>query len=100
MAIGKITIKERSDILIWGHRIKGMFTIGEGYQLKAEHNRHPEINKWESIWKVKTWPKIAFFIWIKAHRYVCFVENKKRQWSTLPILAISVITVETTPSNF
>jgi len=45
MAIGKITIKERSDILIWGHRIKGMFTIGEGYQLKAEHNRHPEINK-------------------------------------------------------
>jgi len=63
METRKITIKEGSGTLRWGHRIKDMFTIREGYQIKAEHNRHPETKKWESIWKAKTCPKIAFFIW-------------------------------------
>lgn len=67
MATWKIAIKEGSDILRWGHRIKGMFAIGEGYQLKVEHNEHPKTNQWESIWKVKTRRKVAFFVWILSH---------------------------------
>lgn len=63
MATRKIAIKEGLDTLRWGHRIRGMFTIGEGYEIKTRHNIHPETNKQkrESIRKTKTWPKIAFF---------------------------------------
>jgi len=61
MATRKAAIKEETETLRWGHRIKGMFTIIEGYHLKVGYNRHPEIEKWESIWKTKTWSKVAFF---------------------------------------
>ena len=60
-------IKEGTYTLRWGHRIKGMFTIAEGYHQKARYNKHLETKKWESIWKTKTWPKVELFTWILSH---------------------------------
>jgi len=53
MATRKVAVKEGTDTLRWGNRIKGMFTIAKGYHLKAGYNRYPETKKGESIWKKK-----------------------------------------------
>jgi len=37
MATRKIAKEDGIDILRWGYKIKGMFTIKEDYQLQAEH---------------------------------------------------------------
>jgi len=44
METRKIAKKEGLDILRWCYRIKGMFTIKEGYQLQVECLRHQETN--------------------------------------------------------
>jgi len=63
----KIAKAEGPDMLRWGYRIKGMFTIKEGYQLQAEHFMKQKTNIWESIWQEKTWAKVTFLMSILRH---------------------------------
>lgn len=29
--------------------------------MKAERTKNPDIKKWDRIWKMKAWPKVALF---------------------------------------
>lgn len=63
----RVVIAEGPYIISWGYRIKGMFTIQEGYHLQAEHQQQQGLPIWEHIWKDKLWPKTTFFLWV-VHR--------------------------------
>jgi len=49
MVTRKIAVKDDSDIIRWGKRIKGMFTITKGYYIKVGRTNNPDIKKWDRI---------------------------------------------------
>eukprot|EP00253_Pinus_taeda_P036608 PITA_36608 len=67
MASRKVGRKTGPDILRWGTRIQGTFSITEGYYLKDKQNQQVETKKWKNLWKIKHWPKMSFFVWTMLH---------------------------------
>lgn len=57
METRKIAVKEGTNIIRWGKRIKRMFTIDKGYYIKVGSTSNPETKKRDIIWKMKTWPR-------------------------------------------
>ena len=56
------------DILRWGYRSKGMFTIEEGYYLKSNNQQDIAIPIWNKIQRMKFWPKVEYFLWLLSHK--------------------------------
>jgi len=79
METRKIAVKEGPDIIRWGKCIKRMFTILEGYHIKAGRTRNPDIKKWDRIWQLKTWPKVVLFTWILLHRRALTWDQLRRK---------------------
>lgn len=79
METRKIAIKDGPNIIRWGKGIKGMFTIIEGYHIKAGRTNNPDIKKWDRIWQLKTWPKVALFPWILMHGRTLTWEQLRRK---------------------
>eukprot|EP00253_Pinus_taeda_P004883 PITA_04883 len=79
METRKIAVKNNSYIIRWGKHIKGMFTITEGYHIKAGRINNPDIKKWDRIWKIKTWPKVALFTWILLHERALTWDQLRRK---------------------
>jgi len=67
METRKMAVKEGTNIIRWGKRIKGMFTKEKGYYIKTGSTSTPKTKRWDRIWKIKNWPKIALFTWIMFH---------------------------------
>ena len=63
----QIQKEEGPDILRWGAKTTGTFSIKEAYN----HLQHPtymqEDNKWKRLWNRKHWPNISLFIWLLTH---------------------------------
>ena len=55
------------DILRWGYQTRGMFSIQEGYYIRANNLHNIAVPIWKKIWSVKHWPKVEHFLWLLSH---------------------------------
>ena len=70
-----IHIKQGPEIIRWGHRTKGTFTIKEAYSLKtSQHNDQPDPSRGH-LWGTNHWPKVSSFLWLLYHRSILTWEN-------------------------
>lgn len=79
MEVRKIVMKEGLEIIRWGKHIKGMFAILEGYHIKAGRTRNLDKKKWDTIWQLKTWPKMVFFTWKMLHGHTLTCDQLRRK---------------------
>ena len=69
-----VRVKEGSDILRWGYKEKGIFSIKEAYNLKINQQGDEE-GIWRKVWTVNHWPKVALFIWLVIKGIIITSEN-------------------------
>ncbi|CAN1781229.1 Putative ribonuclease H protein At1g65750 [Linum perenne] len=54
------------DMLIWGLKLNGRFTIRSAYDLLKDHRLEDVDNSWQKIWSWKGPNKIRHFMWLTA----------------------------------
>jgi hypothetical protein len=71
----RIPIIAGKDILRWGYRPQGFFSMWEAYQIKAQSNPPLDSEVWGKIWNLKHWPKIMLFLWLVSHSSILTWDN-------------------------
>lgn len=66
----KNKITRGKDILRWGHKQIGAFTVKEAYTIHAGHNHQHEKEKWKRLWHSNLWPKVTLLLWKVHHRSI------------------------------
>jgi hypothetical protein len=67
------------DILRWGYRPQGTYSIREAYHIKTQSDPAPTREVWNKIWKLKHWPKITLFLWLVTHSSILTWDNLSKR---------------------
>lgn len=62
MKTRKLVSANGEEIMRWGYRNKGTFTVEEGYLIKSENHQNMTVPIWKKIWGAILWPKIQHFL--------------------------------------
>ena len=88
MSKRKILKLEREDILRWGHRPKGTFSMQEAYQLLTQTDPPPTNELWRKIWSLKHWPKVTAFLWLISHSSILTWDNLSKRGFLEPSICL------------
>jgi hypothetical protein len=88
MAKRKIPRIEGEDILRWGYRPQGTFSMQEAYLVKTIIDPIPNTTAWHKLWNLKHWPKITLFLWLVLHSSILTWDNLSKRGFVGPSICI------------